>query len=128
VASETILLVDDDTLILQMCQQVLEAAGYTTVCLTEGASLASTVEVVAPSLILLDIMMPGMNGFDVCTRLREMVNVPVLMLTAMVSEGDILHGFHVGADDYVRKPYSIAELDARIRSLLRRQELTPSTK
>ena len=123
-----LLIIEDDADAAQVLKLALSAKGYAIVTAKDGHEGLQQAYESLPDLIILDIMMPGMNGFDVCARLREMMDVPVLMLTAMVSEGDILHGFKVGADDYVRKPYSITELDARIRSLLRRHEQYPTEK
>jgi len=75
-----------------------------------------------PDLIVLDVSMPGLDGWDVCTRLRELTDVPVLMLTARTAEADLLRGFSAGADDYVKKPFSRAELEARVRVLLKRRK------
>lgn len=83
-----------------------------------------------PDLVILDVMMPGMNGFDVCRRLREMSSVPILMLTARISENDMLQGFNAGVDDFLRKPFKNDELLARVRVLLRRsiqQHTEPSS-
>jgi DNA-binding response OmpR family regulator len=73
-----------------------------------------------PDLIILDVMMPGLDGYDVCSRLREMASMPVLMLTARNSDMDVLRGFNAGVDDYVKKPFNSKELEARVRALLRR--------
>jgi two-component system KDP operon response regulator KdpE len=73
-----------------------------------------------PALVILDVMLPGLDGRDICTRLRELSDVPILMLTALSAEADMLRGFALGADDYLKKPFSKAELEARVRALLRR--------
>ncbi len=127
-AGHKLLIIEDDFDAAQVLKLALSSKGYNVFIAPDGQDGLKLAYELLPDLVILDIMMPGMNGFDVCTRLRDMMDIPVLMLTAMVSEGDILHGFHVGADDYVRKPYSITELDARIRSLLRRHEQFPAEK
>jgi DNA-binding response OmpR family regulator len=73
-----------------------------------------------PNLVILDIMLPEIDGWDICVRLRELTDVPILMLTARASETDMLHGFTLGADDYMKKPFNISELELRVRALLRR--------
>jgi len=123
-----LLVVEDDFDAAQVLKLGLNSKGYTVFIAADGHEGLKLAYELLPDLVILDIMMPGMNGFDVCVRLRDMMDIPILMLTAMVSEGDILHGFHVGADDYLRKPYSITELDARIRSLLRRHKQNPTEK
>jgi DNA-binding response OmpR family regulator len=79
-----------------------------------------------PDLVILDIMIPGMNGYEICTRLREFSSVPILMLTARINENDMLHGFNAGVDDFMRKPFNKNELEARVLALLRRSELRGS--
>lgn len=115
-----ILLVDDDPELGRLVDAILrpvEVTVYQAYSGTEGLHKAYEIH---PDLIILDIMMPGMDGFDVCARLREIASVPVLILTARTNENDMMHGFAVGADDFVRKPFNKNELEARVRALLRR--------
>lgn len=115
-----ILLIDDDPELGRLVDAILrplEVTLYQAYSGNEGLHKAYEIH---PDLVILDIMMPGMDGFDVCTHLREVASVPVLMLTARTNESDILHGFSAGADDFIRKPFNKNELEARVRALLRR--------
>jgi DNA-binding response OmpR family regulator len=117
-----VLIVDDDPELGVLIEAVLrpvEPTIYQAYSGSEGLKMAYQIH---PDLIILDIMMPGMDGFEVCTRLRELSSTPVLMLTARSNETDMLHGFNVGADDFVRKPFKKDELEARVRALLRRSK------
>ena len=80
-----------------------------------------------PDLVILDIMMPDLDGFDVCARLRELTAVPILMLTARTNDSDLIRGFNVGVDDFVKKPFNKSELEARVRALLRRSNAHDSS-
>jgi DNA-binding response OmpR family regulator len=117
---ETILIIDDDQDLARIVQLSLEREGYQTVIAISGLEGLQEAYRVQPDLVILDIMMPGMDGWDVCHRLGEMSNVPILMLTAKGTEADIVKGLQIGADDYLTKPFSVAELIARIQALLRR--------
>ena len=117
---ETILIIDDDQDLAKIVQLSLDREGYQTVIATSGLEGLQEAYRVQPDLVILDIMMPGMDGWDVCRRLEEMSNVPILMLTAKGTEADIVKGLQMGADDYLTKPFSVAELIARIQALLRR--------
>ena len=110
-----ILVVDDDPAISEMLTLVLQAEGFDTVAV--GAAEAEQ-----PDLILLDLMLPGMNGIDVCRTIRETSTVPIVMLTAKTDTVDVVLGLESGADDYVNKPFKAKELVARIRARLRRTE------
>ena len=118
--TETILIVDDDQDLARIVQLSLEREGYQTVIATSGLEGLQEAYRLQPDLVILDIMMPGMDGWEVCRRLKEMSNVPILMLTAKGTEVDIVKGLQLGADDYLTKPFSVAELIARIQALLRR--------
>ncbi len=116
-----ILVVEDEEAIRRGLCDVLVYHGYAPTAVEDGESGLRQGRSAQYALVLLDIMLPGINGFDVCRELREIrPTLPVLMLTARGSEDDILAGFRAGADDYVTKPFSIAELMARIEALLRR--------
>jgi two-component system KDP operon response regulator KdpE len=117
---ETILIIDDDQDLARIVQLSLDREGYQTVIATSGLEGLQEAYRVQPDLVILDIMMPGMDGWEVCRRLGEMSNVPILMLTAKGTEADIVKGLQIGADDYLTKPFSVAELIARIQALLRR--------
>ncbi len=117
-----ILLIDDDPELGRIVDAILrpvEVVIYQAFSGGEGLKRAYELH---PDLVILDIMMPGLNGFEVCSRLREFTSVPVLMLTARATESDMLRGFNVGVDDFVRKPFNKEELEVRVRALLRRSE------
>ncbi len=116
-----ILVIDDDPNIVQLLTTILKPQGFVVYHSCEGGEGLKNAYELHPDLIILDVMMPVMDGWDVCTRLRELSDVPILMLTARSAEADILRGFTLGADDYMKKPFSKAELEARIRALLRRK-------
>jgi len=118
-----ILLVDDEPLITESLTYSLQLEGFEVKTLDEGTHVQDIVEEYQPDLIVLDVMLPGMSGLEVCRRLRETSAVPVIMLTARGEEIDRVLGLEGGADDYLAKPFSFRELLARIRSLLRRVEL-----
>jgi DNA-binding response OmpR family regulator len=118
--AKKILLVDDEPEILEICRDYLKAAGYDTVTASNGAQGLSLARREKPDLIVLDLMMPEMDGLDVCREIRRESNVPIIMLTARVEETDKLIGLELGADDYITKPFSPRELVARVRVVLRR--------
>ena len=132
--SDTILAVDDEVHILELISFNLKAAGYHVVTALTGEEALKRCEVERPSLVLLDIMLPGIDGLEVCRRLkgdRMTSNIPIIMLTARGDEVDKILGLEPGADDYITKPFSVRELGARVKSLLRRvapqQESEPQT-
>ncbi len=118
--SEKILIVDDEPRIVRLVTQVLKAIGYQVCAADRGEQALEMISLEAPALVLLDIMLPNMDGFEVCRRIREFSDVPVIMLTARASDADMLRGFDVGADDYLTKPFNAQELVARVRAVLRR--------
>jgi len=120
-----ILLVDDEPEILEICRDYLKASNYDVVTAKDGAQGVSTFRREKPDLIVLDLMMPEMDGLDVCREIRRESNVPIIMLTARVEETDKLIGLELGADDYITKPFSPRELVARVRVVLRRAANTP---
>ena len=115
-----ILVVDDDPNVVELVRLYLERDGYEVLTANDGATGLEMAIEEQPSLIVLDLMLPRMDGMEVCRALREESSVPVIMLTAMVEEDDRLAGFDLGADDYVTKPFSPRELAARVRAVLRR--------
>lgn len=121
----TLLLIDDDTTLLDLLGDHLEGAGYSVVKAGEGSTGLKAAADGAPDLILLDIMMPGLAGWDICRQLRERSQVPIILLTAKGEEVDKLRGFRLGVDDYVTKPFSFAELTARIGAVLTRGPARP---
>lgn len=119
----TVLLVDDDPKIRHLLRLYVEREGHRALFATDGESALETALRNPPDLILLDVMLPGLDGFEVSRRIRDMSDVPILLLTARSGEGDKVIGLDMGADDYVVKPFSPRELMARVRALLRRRNL-----
>jgi two-component system alkaline phosphatase synthesis response regulator PhoP len=115
-----ILIVDDEVKIVRGVRKYLEGSGFSVVEAYDGLSGLSMARRENPDLIVLDLMLPEMDGLDVCRRIRQESNVPIIMLTARVEESDKLVGLELGADDYVTKPFSPRELVARVRAVLRR--------
>lgn len=123
--SQTIFLLEDDTDISKLVQYHLEASGYAVEMFSSAADVLPAAERKVPALFLLDIMVPGGDGLDLCRRLRQkpaLSMVPVIFLTALATEGDRVHGLELGADDYITKPFSTRELLARVKAVLRRFE------
>ena len=118
-----ILLIDDDPSLQRLLGQYLEDAGFSVLhAITGQAGLKSLFDN-RPDLILLDVMMPRMDGWETCRRIREVTGIPIIFLTAKSDEPDRLQGFRLGADDYVPKPFSFPELVARVQAVLRRSAL-----
>ena len=115
-----ILIVDDDEAITGLLREVLEAEGFATHECLSGKGALDALSGDDFDLVLLDIMMPGMNGFETCQRIRENSDVPVVFLTAKNEESDLVLGFSLGADDYIVKPFKPRELVARVRTRIRR--------
>jgi DNA-binding response OmpR family regulator len=115
-----ILLIDDDLTLLHLLSQYLRESAFDVVEASNGATGLRLAYAEKPDLVLLDVMLPGMDGWEVCTRLREMTDLPIIMLTAKTTEADKLRGFRLGVDDYVTKPFSFAELVARIQAVIGR--------
>jgi DNA-binding response OmpR family regulator len=116
----TVLVVEDDRRIAALVAKNLEAAGYRCRQVHEGSGVAALVAETRPALVVLDLMLPGVDGLEITRRVRRESDVPILMLTARAEEGDKILGFELGADDYLTKPFSPRELVARVRALLRR--------
>ncbi len=119
-----ILVVDDEPRYVRAVQVNLEASGYQVLTALDGQTAIELAAGEAPDLILLDIRMPGLDGYEVCQRIREFSTVPIIMLTALAEDADKVRGLDMGADDYVTKPFSADELLARVRAALRRVELS----
>ncbi len=121
-----VLIVDDDPGIVKVVRAYLEQAGFDVSVAYDGKKAMQIARNDKPDLVVLDLMLPEMDGWDVCRALRKESDVPIIMLTARVEESDKLIGLELGADDYVTKPFSPRELVARVRSVLRRVSGTPS--
>jgi two-component system, OmpR family, response regulator len=115
-----LLIVDDDTTLLRFLSDYLAGEGFEVATAERGQNALRVFYQERPDLAVLDVMMPGMDGWELTARLREMANIPVILLTAKTSEADKLRGFRLGVDDYVTKPFSLAELTARVRAVLAR--------
>ncbi len=119
--NERILVVDDEPKLVRLVREVLTATGYQVSAAGSGKAAIEQAALEQPDLVLLDILLPpGPDGYEVCRRIREFSDVPVIMLTAKAQEADMLHGFDAGADDYLTKPFSAKELVARVKAVLRR--------
>lgn len=118
-----VLLIDDDPLITRPLERALQQAGYQVSVAGDGATGLALARNQKPQVVILDVLMPGMDGWQVCRELRQHSAVPILMLTALGDEVDRILGLELGADDYLTKPFSTRELLARLRALLRRVEL-----
>jgi len=119
-ADEHILAVDDEPRYLEIIRFNLERAGYRVDVAASGEQALEAVRASEPDLIVLDLMLPGIDGFEVCSRVRERSSCPIIMLTAKGAEEDKVRGLRLGADDYVTKPFSAQELLARVEAVLRR--------
>jgi two-component system, OmpR family, alkaline phosphatase synthesis response regulator PhoP len=115
-----ILVIEDDPALNRLLSLHLYAHGYEVVSALGGAEGLRLAGECAIDLVLLDVMMPEIDGWEVCQRLRETSNVPIIMLTAKIQQQDIIHGLILGADDYIKKPFNLHELDLRIEAVLRR--------
>jgi len=125
-AGELILLVDDEPHIVELGELYLKKEGYRTTSAADGAAAIDAVNKLSPSLVVLDLMLPELDGFEVCRRLRADDNpVLILMLTARDDDVDKIVGLEIGADDYMTKPFNPRELVARVKALLRRQSRAP---
>lgn len=120
-----ILVVEDEKKIAQLICDYLEKAGYRSFSLERGDKVIPHIKQQMPDLILLDIMLPGMEGMDVCREIRKFSNVPIIMVTARVEEIDRLLGLELGADDYICKPFSPREVVARVKAVFRRVYAEP---
>ena len=121
-----ILIVEDEASFVDALEIGLAREGFRTAVATDGAEALELFASLEPDLVLLDLMLPRVSGIDVCRRIRQTSNVPIIMVTAKSSEIDTVVGLEVGADDYVAKPYRVRELVARIRALLRRSTMEAS--
>lgn len=122
--NKVILIADDHEDILEIMQRYVSKEGYTPILAHDGEEAICKFNEFAPILLLLDVMMPKKDGFEVCRQIRETSNVPIIMITAKGEDGDRIMGLDIGADDYIVKPFSPAEVMARIRAVLRRIDIS----
>ena len=118
--SESVLLIEDDTMLSKTLRLVLTQKGFHVEVAYDGKSGLKKAYASSPDVIILDVMLPDMSGWEICTRFREMSDVPIIMLTALGESANVVKGLDIGADDYLTKPVTAEELTARIRSLMRR--------
>ena len=119
-SKETILVVDDEPNIVDLARMYLEAEGYRVVTASDGKEALSQVESARPALVVLDLMLPVLDGWEVCRQLTSQSDLPIIMLTARSDDVDKIVGLEMGADDYLTKPFNPRELVARVRAVLRR--------
>ncbi len=124
--SDKILLVDDDATLLRFLGEYLQNNVFQVFTAANGPDALRLAYHEHPDLVILDVMMPGMDGWEVCARLRELTDIPIILVTGKSSEADKLRGFRLGVDDYVTKPFSFAELTARIQAVLARVRAHPA--
>lgn len=117
-----ILIVEDDTDIALLESDYLQKSGFETKIVTDGKKAMEDINSKSFDLVILDIMLPGMNGYEICRELRRMLDIPVLMVTAKTESADKIIGFELGADDYISKPFDPAELVARVKSKIKRYQ------
>ena len=117
-----ILVVDDESKMVRLVREILIATGYEVLTANSGQRALELLAIEQPDLIILDILLPGMDGHEITDRIREFSDIPIIMLTARVREADKLKGFEAGVDDYITKPFSAKELLARIRAVLKRSQ------
>lgn len=119
-----ILVVDDEKALVKGIKFNLENEGHTVDTAYDGEEALAKIQIAAPDLIIMDLMMPKMDGLQTCMKIREFSKVPIIMLTARSEDADKIVGFECGADDYITKPFNILELKARVRALLRRSSMS----
>ena len=119
-ANERIMIVDDDVNICELLRLYLEKEKYTVMIVNDGLEAVSSFAEMKPELVLLDVMLPGLDGWQVCRKLRALSNVPIIMLSAKGETFDKVLGLELGADDYIVKPFETKEVLARIKAVLRR--------
>ena len=121
------LLVEDDRTVADVVVQYLSKSGFGVTHVSDGVTAVSAARAVEPDILVLDLMLPGIDGLEVCRQVRAEQDVPIVMLTALGAESDRVLGLEVGADDYITKPFSPRELVLRVQSVLRRSASTPTT-
>lgn len=123
---QKVLIIDDEENVCELISLYFGKAGYDVVCAADGGEGLDKIREQRPDIVILDLMLPGIDGIDVCKEIRKTSNIPLIMLTARVDEVDRVLGLEIGADDYVTKPFSPRELLARVKAVLRRAAYTPN--
>src|SRR3990172_3827997 len=123
---QKVLVVDDEENVCELISLYFGKAGYEVICAADGGEGLDKIREQRPDIVILDLMLPGMDGVDVCKEIRKTSNIPLIMLTARVDEVDRVLGLEIGADDYVTKPFSPRELLARVKAVLRRAAYVPN--
>ncbi len=123
-SQRSVLIIDDDEKLVELLQLYFEKDGFVVFTANDGLTALKTAREKEPDILVLDLMLPGMDGWDICRALRRDSEVPILMLTARAEESDRLVGLEIGADDYVTKPFSPKEVVARVKAILRRTKRT----
>lgn len=126
--AETIMIVDDEAEIIELISLYLQKEGYNVVWTSNGQDALRMMEEHRPSLVILDILLPGMDGIEVCRQLRKTYNTPILFVSCKNEDMDIILGFSIGGDDYITKPFSPGQLVARVKAHLRRSQLMEQSK
>lgn len=124
--NDRILIVEDEAIVAEVVERFLRHEGYDALVVRDGARALGKFEEFMPDLVVLDMMLPGMDGTEICRRIRSISDKPIIILTARGDETDRILGLALGADDYVTKPFSVKELVARIRSIMRRYRVPPN--
>jgi DNA-binding response OmpR family regulator len=125
--ADQILIVDDEQHIIDLARMYLEQEGYKVTSATDGLKALESILATPPALVVLDLMLPGMDGWEICRRVRAQSDVPIVMLTARSDDIDKIVGLELGADDYLTKPFNPRELVARIKAILRRADKRPAS-
>ena len=123
---QKVLIIDDEENVCELVSLYLGKAGYEVICAADGSEGLDKIREQRPDIVILDLMLPGMDGVDVCKEIRKTSSIPLIMLTARVDEVDRVLGLEIGADDYVTKPFSPRELLARVKAVLRRAAYVPN--
>ncbi len=124
--AQTIMVVDDEPHLVDLLTSILEQQGYNVIEAQSGREAIAKARELMPDLVLLDVMLPGMDGFETLKELRQVTNAPVIMLTVQASEADRVRGLELGADDYIAKPFSHRELVSRVKAAMRRASMAPT--
>jgi two-component system response regulator BaeR len=124
-SARQVLIVEDEPQLARLLADYLQQSGFEALCVNDGAAAVGEIRARGPALVLLDLMLPGKDGMEICREVRAFSNVPIIMVTARVEEIDRLLGLELGADDYICKPFSPREVIARVRAVLRRVESGP---